>query len=684
MEIGREVTSRPLAVGSRLLPAHPVDGIVLLSLDAPVVASSLAGQGARPGRYARRVVGHRGLISTDPEGPERHGLIGTVDHVACRNIHPAWADLVDLTIAVVVDLVAGLGDRLSRGGIAADATIGAHGGAGALTRANALVANRPHVRGVVVLLSIAVVVDPVAGFHGWLSRLGGADDLTVHTADLRAVLEAGTGADVACLAEAESFVGRAVAVVVQPVAELGVGLTGNGVASEQVAAALLRAVRHAFPLARGAGLACARDVVDVTVEVVIESVTDFRLWTWARLKYASHALLREGHTRQERAVAGDVGVVVDQAVAVVVLPITELGHRVANLAAIDLTTILALGFPSAGAVAHAAGGRIGLEVLVDLSVAVVVDPVAGGVDLVAGRADWRGVRRGGVRNRTIEGGRVGDAGIGRGVRCRVRSSVLGCDAHPVFIDVPIAVVVLPVANFERLHAHGRTIRRWHSPIRGRRTIDRHRSIYERRAVDGHCPVGRSRAVWHDRSVHRDRTIDQEGPIHQHRSIGGGQAISRGKCIGRTDVGRRADMPIRTASADIPVGGNLCVVRSVAGLRIFRVGVFGAHVAVSLVVTGAGGVFRARVRARGGIGGRTASIGRIAQCDAQGILLTFVAFRATCAQQCQRGNAEQGQDFHASLPPLPDWDFVSVVVSLAAIQRKYFFLFIATKNLFVFL
>src|SRR5690606_22178464 len=132
------------------------------------------------------------------------------------------ARLVDPAIAVVVVPVADLGGGGAGGGVADEASAGAHLDAGALAGADAAGACVTGAGGVLVDPSVAVVVDAVADLVG--GRAGGriADEpVALGAAHLHAFARARPDSCRARLAQPrEVLVDRAVAIVVLPVAAL--------------------------------------------------------------------------------------------------------------------------------------------------------------------------------------------------------------------------------------------------------------------------------------------------------------------------------------------------------------------------------------------------------------------------------------------------------------------------------
>src|SRR5262249_28787406 len=252
----------------------------------------------------------------------------------------------------------------------------------------------------------------------------------------------------AAAADVGALVDLAVAVVVDAVAHLGRG---------RAAAHALQAAVHAEDLAllavadvRAARLAHAGDVVvDDAVAVVVEAVA--HLGRPARAAGADEAELAHARQRPRRAHArahvarraGAGHVVVDLPVAVVVEPVADLGGRVDLAAALrrpldahDLALLALAGADRPARRAHVD------RIVVDEPVAVVVEPVA---LLVGGR------RAAPAHEHAV------DARLGaRTALAHVRAARLAhADRHVV--DHPVAVVVEPVAHLgagvDGAHAH---------------------------------------------------------------------------------------------------------------------------------------------------------------------------------------------------------------------------------------
>ncbi len=270
-----------------------------------------------------------------------------------------------------------------------------------LTGADAALAGSTDVDRVVVDVAVAVVVYPVADFVGdWTTAAAGVE---------------------------YAVVDDAIAVVVKAVADLVRGgqlLCGAGESSQSEIADLI-AVDTAGPDALRAGLTETRDIVDCPIAVVVEAVACF--CTWAGLQ---DPVLADSHVRHFRAVgavANDIAVVVDGAIAVVVEVVAGLDR--------DGT-------------AEAAGV---LYAFVGLAVAVVVGSVA---DLGRGDAGRPCVSRRiycGVGELRVDGAGVEHricCGVGWGRGCVGRKAGVDGAANPAFVDLPVAVVVGFVADLD--------------------------------------------------------------------------------------------------------------------------------------------------------------------------------------------------------------------------------------------
>ena len=253
--------------------------------------------------------------------------------------------LIDLAIAVVVEVVTkfvaglesqGRADRLPRHSIAHHDPFGA-----AFTESGraGLAESRQ-----VVDLSVAVVVEVVAGFGGRRKRRGRAAKLPSQTTALQDSLGAAfTDADRAGFADSVEVVGGAVAVVVQSVAELGAGQILVKACSPVVVWVTKLGASMADALVEGvcgpgvAVLGAPRltitleSVVNLSVTVVVGSVTELVLGDAgdACATVTGRQSLAGADALADRADLANVEAVVDRAVAVVVQPVAEFGAGVA-------------------------------------------------------------------------------------------------------------------------------------------------------------------------------------------------------------------------------------------------------------------------------------------------------------------------------------------------------------------
>jgi hypothetical protein len=360
--------------------------------------------------------------------------------------------LVDLPVAVVVGAVTHLRARLSDG--VADERAGFAGlparGTCALP---ARIARLAAARIALIDLAITVVVEPVADVRreGIELHAGQRARLAVENAGGALTDEAG----VAGRTFPEIFfIDLAVTVVVEPVADLlrrgddGTALH-PGIAAERLAAPTL-----ALQLLRDAGLAGVRiAVVDFAVAVVVETVADFvrRLGVGDALRAGAgvhgvaeigDALRGAGGADAESArlavPAEALQAVVDVTVAVVVEPVAAFG-RALELSSTDHAPDFA------APVALAAGATVARvarltdhgHVFVDRPVAVVVQVVA---DLVAGDAVARAHDHPGDTG-LLAAAAFTDAG----------HDTRGASAGVALVDLAVAVVVRLIAEF---HAGG--------------------------------------------------------------------------------------------------------------------------------------------------------------------------------------------------------------------------------------
>ena len=315
------------------------------------------------------------------------------DRTGGSEVHEA---LVDAAIAVVVPVIADLVVRWARLGTAdhvgAVFVARAHAGAGAGTDAGG--ARGVEAGEAVVDDAIAVVVEAIADLGGGGAGLDGADDLgAIFAAGAHAVALAVAHAGDAHRAQGlEAFVHGAVAVVVHPVADLRARLTGLGVTDHMVAGGGAHAYARA-PADAGAHRAgpseTGEPIVDVAVAVVVEAVAELGLGIDRRGVADDRATVLRADadpgslagSDADPARGADVDVaLIDCAVAVVVETIAPLGCGHAPRGIAGGRVAVGGAAQHAGALARAQAHQTGAvslgEVLVRLAVAVVVEAVA--------------------------------------------------------------------------------------------------------------------------------------------------------------------------------------------------------------------------------------------------------------------------------------------------------------------
>ncbi|OGH66433.1 MAG: hypothetical protein A3B90_00285 [Candidatus Magasanikbacteria bacterium RIFCSPHIGHO2_02_FULL_41_13] len=375
----------------------------------------------------------------------------------CVRIAGAAHAVVDLAIAVVVgtvDAVLGAWDDFPQtlGHLTVDALLHATAaGPDALAKGRAIVAAYPEAGAAVVVLidlAIAVVVEVVTKFVAGLESQGRADRLPRHSIAHHDPFGAAfTESGRAGLAESRQVVDLSVAVVVEVVAGFGGRRKRRGRAAKlpSQTTALQDSLGAAFTDADRAGFADSVEVVGGAVAVVVQSVAELGagqilvkacspVVVWVTKLGASMAdALVEGVCGPGVAVLGaprltiTLESVVNLSVTVVVGSVTELVLGDAGDACATVTGRQSLA--GADALANCAG-LVEVEAVVDDVVAVVVQPVAefgAGVAVVGvwrqnRRVDWWGDCSISRRNRSV---RSASAHVGRGGRsierqdCRV-------------------------------------------------------------------------------------------------------------------------------------------------------------------------------------------------------------------------------------------------------------------------
>ncbi len=352
--------------------------------------------------------------------------------------------LVDLSVAVVVEVVADLAGRLDRCGGAGDSVPGLVADVDARGGALARLVDAGRAQGeVLVGLSVAVVVELVAGLVARLALLRVADGaVACLVAGRLAHRGARAHPGLARLAQPEAFVDLLVAVVVDAVAELRLPVARRRVAGGAVARLVAdpRALALARPHPDDAGVAqVVERLVGLPVAVVVQPVAD--LSRRLDVLHAAERPARAGE-RPRPAQALELGLaggpalgvlLVGVPVAVVVLAVAGLGLRGRDRDAAELAA--AAHHPPLGARPELLGVAAPLVrgVLVRLPVAVLVEAVAvvgqlGALDLLADDAPP-------VTGGEPEGAHAVLAGV----------AVLP-PARLSLVDAPVAVVVLTVAG----------------------------------------------------------------------------------------------------------------------------------------------------------------------------------------------------------------------------------------------
>ena len=521
---GARAVALAVAVGVRVVGGR--DPLVHGAVAVVVLRVAVLG-GARVG--AGVVVVAVGAVAHVPAGGAAGAVraAGVAEAVAVAVLVEGRLDpLVDVAVAVVVDLVAGLRGAGVHGAVAVVAVAGVrdvaaglaagHGPARAVALAVAVLVDverrtRGGVHGAVVVVdvAIAVVVDAVA--HLGSRGVDGAVAIVavVGVADVAAGLAAGVvGGAAVALAVAvgvrvvgglDPLVHGAVAVVVDQVAHLG--LTGVGGRLGVVAVA---GVRH-VPAGGTAGVVRAAQVtVAVTVGVRVVGGLDPLVHGAVAVVVGLVADLRPA--RVDRGV-GVVAVTVDAHVPA--------RGRAADVGVRGLTVAVAVGVA-------VPGGGVGGGVRVDGAVAVVVRAVAdlratgvaGGVRVVAVAVVVH-VAAGGVA-----GGHGRAGAVAEGVAVAVDVPVGGVRGGRR-IDVAIAVVVHVVTD-----------------LGGRR-------------VDGRLGVVAVRAVAHEA---RGGLAGRLGGVHVSVAVTVGVGVEGGRIAGVGAVGVAAAVVVDAVAADLGLAG----------------------------------------------------------------------------------------------------------------------------------
>jgi hypothetical protein len=321
--------------------------------------------------------------------------VAGADAAAHRARISASSVLVDLAVAVVVEVVAALGGSLFIG--QADRPLPCAGHVAA--RANARlpgVACVPNTSNAVVYVTVAIVIEQIADL-GSGQHL--PDALAVVAADALSHPDAafthplGSGRTVVAWflerTAGSAVIDQAVAVVVDAVAELGCRRSGDGVTARGVAGfgAHQRARTRAGASPGRAGLAEAHKLlIDLAVAIVVKAVAEF-VERCTRPRATGHPAVVGAHPQAvglaeplpQRARFAEAQLLVDFAVAVVVDAVAPLGSWEPRLRAAGGGTI-GRADRRTGLSASANADltrRIDRKVLVYFAIAVVVKTVAG-------------------------------------------------------------------------------------------------------------------------------------------------------------------------------------------------------------------------------------------------------------------------------------------------------------------
>ncbi len=448
---GRASSSADSAIG---LVVAQIDSLVDLSVAVVVdVVTHLAGRRADVDRNLIGAMAVQAVLGRTAEIAADSAVGGIGGQVEV---------LVELSVAVVVDLVAGFTGRsaVGRGNVPGAMSIAAVLAAGADVTADSAVGGVDVQERVLVDRSVAVVVFVVAHF----SR-GGTAVLRQNPHAVAAVAGLAVGADMPAGPAVgvvgggvDSFIDESVAVVVDVVAHL---LHRDAVVDglvERAGTVLTVLARQADPSAHAAVGVVEEQiegVVDAAIAVIVDAVASLlhrgavdRRRDPLAVAVVTHLLCSAGQSADTAVgfVAEQHDQLIDFAVAVVVRVVADfqgrgaVQNRVGELAVTVVTDRSRAAIPSA----HAAVGRVGeqAEAFIDEAVAVVVAVVA-----QFGGRRCAVVDRNGEAADRVEAlcSRVTAAAAGATV-VRIVEQVVG------IVDASVAVVVLVVAGLGDGHA----------------------------------------------------------------------------------------------------------------------------------------------------------------------------------------------------------------------------------------